>query len=79
LHTGASLWRRNLGRRWEVQWQCCNSRRNSPPFDSPEAIRGWLNTKNRYLGGLIPTNAVQVGHFDRVEGALEALDSGTFI
>ena len=48
-------------------------------FDSPEAIRDWLNAENRYLGGLTPTEAVQVGRFDRVEAALEALDSGIFV
>lgn len=51
--------------------------RNS--FDSPEAIRAWLNAENRYLGGLTPADAVQVGRFDRVEAALEALDSGIFV
>ena len=48
-------------------------------FDSPEAIRAWLNAENRYLGGLTPSDAVQVGRFDRVEAALEALDSGVFV
>lgn len=48
-------------------------------FDSPEAIRSWLNAENRYLGGLTPAEAVQVGRLDRVEAALEALDSGIFI
>jgi hypothetical protein len=48
-------------------------------FDSAEAIRGWLNAENRYLGGLTPAEAVRAGRVDRVEAALEALDSGVFI
>jgi transcriptional regulator with XRE-family HTH domain len=48
-------------------------------FDSAEAIRAWLNAENRYLGGLTPTEAVRAGRIDRVEAALEALDSGVFI
>ncbi len=54
-------------------------RRLRETFDSPEAIRVWLNAENRYFGGLTPADAVQVGRFDRVEAALEALDSGVFV
>ena len=42
-------------------------------FTSGDAI------ENRYLGGLTPSDAIQVGRFDRVEAALEALDSGVFV
>lgn len=48
-------------------------------FATPEAIREWLHAPNRYLGGLTPADAIRVGRFDRVEAALEALDSGVFV
>jgi ribosome-binding protein aMBF1 (putative translation factor) len=48
-------------------------------FDTPEAIKRWLHESSRYLGGLTPADAVRVGRFDRVEAALEALDSGVFL
>lgn len=54
-------------------------RRLRETFDSPDAIRAWLHAENRYLGGLRPADAVQVGRVDRVEAALEALDSGVFV
>lgn len=48
-------------------------------FDSEAAIRSWLNTDNRYLGGIKPIEALRVGRYDRVEAALEALASGVFV
>lgn len=48
-------------------------------FKNPRAIRSWLHTPNRYLGGITPAEAVRVGRVDRVEAALEALDSGVFL
>jgi uncharacterized protein (DUF2384 family) len=48
-------------------------------FTTPEAARDWLHEANRYLGGLTPAEALRVGRFDRVEAALEALDSGIFV
>lgn len=36
----------------------------------------WLNADSRYLGGLRPIEALRAGRMDRVEDALEALDSG---
>jgi hypothetical protein len=48
-------------------------------FTTPEAAREWLYSGNCYLGSLIPAEAVRVGRFDRVEAALEALDSGVFV
>lgn len=54
-------------------------RRLHDTFDSSEAIRAWLHAENRYLGGLTPADAVKVGRVDRVEAALEALDSGVFV
>lgn len=48
-------------------------------FATPEGARTWLHAENRYLGGLAPIDAVRVGRFDRVEAALDALDSGIFL
>jgi transcriptional regulator with XRE-family HTH domain len=48
-------------------------------FDDREAVRRWLSSPSRYLGGLRPVEAVRVGRVDRVEAALEALDSGVFV
>lgn len=48
-------------------------------FETPEAIPLWLHGKSRYLGGLTPADAIRVGRIDRVEAALDALDSGTFV
>lgn len=36
----------------------------------------WLEADSRYLGGLKPIEALRAGRIDRVEDALEALDSG---
>jgi putative toxin-antitoxin system antitoxin component (TIGR02293 family) len=36
----------------------------------------WLGADSRYLGGLKPIEALRAGRMDRVEDALEALDSG---
>jgi ribosome-binding protein aMBF1 (putative translation factor) len=54
-------------------------RRLRETFDSSEAIRAWLHSENRYLGGLTPAEAVQAGRVDRADAALEALDSGIFV
>ena len=51
----------------------------SETFSSSEEVRAWLHTENRYLGGLTPADALRAGRIDRVEAALEALDSGVFI
>jgi uncharacterized protein (DUF2384 family) len=48
-------------------------------FDDPESRRGWLLSANPYLGGLTPLEVVRAGRTDRVEAALEALDSGVFV
>jgi transcriptional regulator with XRE-family HTH domain len=48
-------------------------------FEDRGATRGWLGTPNRYLRGLRPVEAVRFGRVDRVEAALEALDSGAFV
>jgi hypothetical protein len=48
-------------------------------FSDPKAIRLWLETDNRYLGGIKPIEALRVGRYDRVAAALEALASGVFV
>lgn len=48
-------------------------------FGSLRAVRSWLRESNRYLGGLAPVEAMRAGRIDRVEAALEALDSGVFL
>jgi Protein of unknown function (DUF2384) len=48
-------------------------------FTTSEALKEWVHNPNRYLGGLTPADAIRVGRFDRVEAALEALDSGVFV
>ncbi len=48
-------------------------------FTSPEAVHAWMHTNNRYLGGLTPAEVARTGRLDRIEAALEALDSGIFI
>ena len=48
-------------------------------FDDPESGRAWLRSANPYLGGLTPLEVVRAGRTDRVEAALEALDSGVFV
>ena len=39
----------------------------------------WLHADSRYLGGLKPIEALRAGRIDRVEDALEALDSGVLL
>ena len=48
-------------------------------FRTFEASYAWMNTENRYLGGFTPADAIRAGRFDRVEAALEALDTGVFV
>jgi transcriptional regulator with XRE-family HTH domain len=47
-------------------------------FDD-DAVGGWLRAENRYLGGLTPLEAIRAGRPDRVEAALEVIDSGIFL
>ena len=54
-------------------------RRLRETFTTSEAAREWLHSANRSLGGFTPAEAVRVGRLDRVEAALEALDSGVFV
>lgn len=39
----------------------------------------WFRTDNRYLGRMKPSEAIWAGRVDRVETALEALDSNIFL
>jgi transcriptional regulator with XRE-family HTH domain len=48
-------------------------------FTTEDAARAWLHDATRYLGGLTPADALRAGRLDRVEAALEALDSGIFV
>ena len=48
-------------------------------FGDPEARRAWLRSASPYLGGLTPLEALRAGRPDRVQAALEALDSGVFV
>ena len=41
--------------------------------------RAWLVDPNRYLSGLTPLEVLRIGRVDRVEAALEVLDSGIFL
>jgi transcriptional regulator with XRE-family HTH domain len=47
-------------------------------FDG-DAAAEWLGAENRYLGGLTPLEAIRAGRPDRVEAALEAIESGIFL
>jgi hypothetical protein len=48
-------------------------------FGGSEARRAWLRASNRHLGGLAPADAMRAGRVDRVDAALEALDSGVYV
>jgi hypothetical protein len=48
-------------------------------FDDDPTCAAWMRAPNRYLGLLAPSDAVRAGRIDRVEAALEALDSGVFV
>jgi len=40
------------------------------------AARRWLHRRSPYLGHAEPVDMIRAGRFDRVEAALEAIDSG---
>ena len=48
-------------------------------FENLEGAREWLNAPARYLGGITPAEALRTGRMDRVEAALEVLESGIFV
>lgn len=48
-------------------------------FATPGTSRTWLRQTSHFLGGLTPLEVLKAGRPDRVEAALEALDSGVFV
>jgi transcriptional regulator with XRE-family HTH domain len=44
-----------------------------------EAVAVWLRAPNRFLGYVTPAEMLRLGRFDRVEAALEVIDSGIFL
>ena len=48
-------------------------------FTTMEAAREWLTAPSRYLAGLTPLEVLRAGRTDRVEAALEAIDSGVYL
>ncbi|MHB8575525.1 MAG: antitoxin Xre/MbcA/ParS toxin-binding domain-containing protein [Dehalococcoidia bacterium] len=48
-------------------------------FDGSSAAADWLDTESRYLAGLKPVHVLEAGRADRVEAALEAIESGIFL
>ena len=48
-------------------------------FDAADAVREWMHTPSRYLAGLTPAEAARAGRVDRVDAALDALESGFFV
>jgi len=65
--------RRRLGQLLDLQ------QRVRQHFSGADAARRWFRSENRYLGGMTPAEAIRVGRLDRVEAALDALDSGVFL
>lgn len=55
------------------------SHRLRESFVDANDAREWLRSPSRFLGGLTPTEVIRAGRADRVEAALEAIDSGIFI
>ena len=57
----------------DLHWHLCDT------FITPTAIPEYLRTPLPYLGRQTPVDALLAGRIDRVEAALEALDSGAFV
>lgn len=64
-------------KRLDALWELKN--RLDASFTSASASRAWLSARNRYLGNFTPREALLLGHLERVNAALEALDSGIFL
>ena len=75
--TGASYPQRNARDRLAALSHLTS--RLGATFTTGEATRAWLRERNRYLGGLAPADLLRLGRIDRVEAAIEALDSGFFV
>src|SRR5436309_12379932 len=65
--------RKRLDQLWDLKERLYNS------FTTPAGVRTWLNARSRYLGDFTPRDALLLGYVDRVNAALEALDSGIFL
>jgi hypothetical protein len=74
---GEALPQRQARERLEQFERLAERVRNS--FTSPDGAAAWLHADSRYLGGMRPLDALRAGRLDRVEAALEALDSGVFV
>ena len=48
-------------------------------FTDEQAVRTWMRTESRYLGGLTQAEVIRASRLDRVEAAATALASGAFI
>jgi len=48
-------------------------------FSTRDAAQAWIKHDNRYLGDIPPAAFLRTGRLDRVNAALEALDSGYFV
>ncbi|HWV86177.1 MAG TPA: helix-turn-helix transcriptional regulator [Capillimicrobium sp.] len=44
-----------------------------------KGIQQWLRSRNRYLGGQRPIDALRAGHFDKVQEAANAFSDGTYL
>jgi ribosome-binding protein aMBF1 (putative translation factor) len=76
-HAGEAFPQREARERLDALEQLISRLRGT--FASDDAARAWLQESNRYLGGLTPADALRAGRLDRVEAALEALNSGVFV
>jgi uncharacterized protein (DUF2384 family) len=75
--TGSHLPQGESRKRLDALWDL--KERLHDRFTSPAGARTWLNARSRYLGDFTPRDALLLGYVDRVNTALEALDSGIFI
>jgi uncharacterized protein (DUF2384 family) len=48
-------------------------------FRTSEGAAAWLHGPAMYLGDITPAEALQLQYFDRVDAALEVLNSGMFL
>lgn len=84
--SGRSLQRWRAGTAHPLQWARQRlaellrlQQRAREAFKGQNAVRLWFHSQSRYLSGITPAEAIRVGRLDRVEAALEALDSGAFL
>lgn len=48
-------------------------------FRTQDGAAAWMHSASLYLGGITPLQALRVQQFDRVDAALEVLNSGMFL